>query len=155
MNKKTDMIINIYGGNNLIVSGESPAIQDVYGDMVDEFADRLKDSEEMKDVKQDIKKKSAEDLPGPVYGNFRASYYMPDVEVLSSYKVLLAECTTAHELALVVEKMLADENCKHVNKHTVVKAVFIQTLLPFAEQLVSGTTVSNIRAQINNMLTGK
>lgn len=42
----------------------------------------------------------------------------------------LGECTTARELAVVVGKMLADENCRNVDKHTVVKAAFIKSLLP-------------------------
>ena len=65
------------------------------------------------------------------------------------------ECTTARELAVVVGKMLADENCRNVDKHTVVKAAFIKSLLPFAKRLVSGGTIANIRAQINNMLASK
>ena len=63
--------------------------------------------------------------------------------------------TTARELAVVVGKMLADENCRNVDKHTVVKAAFIKSLLPFAKRLVSGGTIANIRAQINNMLASK
>lgn len=59
------------------------------------------------------------------------------------------------ELAVVVGKMLADENCRNVDKHTVVKAAFIKSLLPFAKRLVSGGTIANIRAQINNMLASK
>ena len=47
-----------------------------------------------------------------------------------AYKILLGECTTARELAVVVGKMLADENCRNVDKHTVVKAAFIKSLLP-------------------------
>ena len=42
-----------------------------------------------------------------------------------------------------------------IDKHTVVKAAFIKSLLPFAKRLVSGGTIANIRAQINNMLASK
>ena len=71
---------------------------------------------------------------------------------MRAYKILLGECTTARELAVVVGKMLADENCRNVDKHTVVKAAFIKS---FAKRLVSGGTIANIRAQINNMLASK
>ena len=52
---------------------------------------------------------------------------------MRAYKILLGECTTARELAVVVGKMLADENCRNVDKHTVVKAAFIKSLLPFCQ----------------------
>ena len=74
---------------------------------------------------------------------------------MRAYKILLGECTTARELAVVVGKMLAGENCSNGDKHTVVKAAFIKSLLPFAKRLVSGGTIANIRAQINNMLASK
>ena len=86
---------------------------------------------------------------------FYVSVYIPDIKVMRAYKILLGECTTARELAVVVGKMLADENCRNVDKHTVVKAAFIKSLLPFAKRLVSGGTIANIRAQINNMLASK
>ena len=54
---------------------------------------------------------------------------------MRAYKILLGECTTARELAVVAGKMLADENCRNVDKHTVVKAAFIKSLLPFRSPL--------------------
>ena len=38
------------------------------------------------------------------------SVYIPDIKVMRAYKILLGECTMARELAVVVGKMLADEN---------------------------------------------
>ena len=61
---------------------------------------------------------------------------------MRAYKILLGECTMARELAVVVGKMLADEHCRNVDKHTVVKAAFIKSLLPFAKRLVSGGTIA-------------
>ena len=40
MNEKPDMMINIYGGNNLIAPVASSAIQNFYGDRGDEAADQ-------------------------------------------------------------------------------------------------------------------
>lgn len=45
MNEKPDMMINIYGGNNLIAPVASSAIQNFYGDRGDEAADQPEDSE--------------------------------------------------------------------------------------------------------------
>lgn len=45
MNEKPDMMINIYGGNNLIAPVASSAIQNFYGDRGDEVADQPEDSE--------------------------------------------------------------------------------------------------------------
>lgn len=45
MNEKPDMMVNIYGGNNLIAPVASSAIQNFYGDRGDEAADQPEDSE--------------------------------------------------------------------------------------------------------------
>ena len=44
MNEKPDMMINIYGGNNLIAPVASSAIQNFYGDRGDDAADQPEDS---------------------------------------------------------------------------------------------------------------
>ena len=139
------MMINIYGGNNLIAPVASSAIQNFYGDRGDEAADQPEDSEKTESTESVTDEKPAQEPSG----------YIPDIKVMRAYKILLGECTTARELAVVVGKMLADENCRNVDKHTVVKAAFIKSLLPFAKRLVSGGTIANIRAQINNMLASK
>ena len=133
------MMINIYGGNNLIAPVASSAIQNFYGDRGDEAADQPEDSEKTENTESVADEKPAQE----------------PAELMRAYKILLGECTTARELAVVVGKMLADENCRNVDKHTVVKAAFIKSLLPFAKRLVSGGTIANIRAQINNMLASK
>ena len=74
---------------------------------------------------------------------------MHDVEKLRFYVKQIGNCNSAYELADVVKLMLEDG---HVRKEIVVKAAFIQKLLPFAANLISGGTVDNVRLQINNML---
>ena len=143
------MMINIYGGNNLIAPVASSAIQNFYGDRGDEAADQPEGTESVMDEKPAQEPAELSD------DEFYVSVYIPDIKVMRAYKILLGECTTARELAVVVGKMLADENCRNVDKHTVVKAAFIKSLLPFAKRLVSGGTIANIRAQINNMLASK
>lgn len=149
------MMINIYGGNNLIAPVASSAIQNFYGDRGDEAADQPEDSEKTESTESVTDEKPAQEPAELSDDEFYVSVYIPDIKVMRAYKILLGECTTARELAVVVGKMLADENCRNVDKHTVVKAAFIKSLLPFAKRLVSGGTIANIRAQINNMLASK
>ena len=144
-----------YGGNNLIAPVASSAIQNFYGDRGDEAADQPEDSEKTENTESVADEKPAQEPAELSDDEFYVSVYIPDIKVMRAYKILLGECTTARELAVVVGKMLADENCRNVDKHTVVKAAFIKSLLPFAKRLVSGGTIANIRAQINNMLASK
>ena len=125
------MMINIYGGNNLIAPVASSAIQNFYGDRGDEAADQPEDSEKTESTESVTDEKPAQEPAELSDDEFYVSVYIPDI------------------------KMLADENCRNVDKHTVVKAAFIKSLLPFAKRLVSGGTIANIRAQINNMLASK
>ena len=141
------MMINIYGGNNLIAPVASSAIQNFYGDRGDEAADQPEDSEKTENTESVADEKPAQEPAELSDDEFYVSVYIPDIKVMRAYKILLGECTTARELA--------DENCRNVDKHTVVKAAFIKSLLPFAKRLVSGGTIANIRAQINNMLASK
>ena len=148
------MMINIYGGNNLIAPVASSAIQNFYGDRGDEAADQPEDSEKTESTESVTDEKPAQEPAELSDDEFYVSVYIR-YKGDEAYKILLGECTTARELAVVVGKMLADENCRNVDKHTVVKAAFIKSLLPFAKRLVSGGTIANIRAQINNMLASK
>ena len=152
MNAKPDIMINIYGGNNQIAPVASSAIQNFYGDQGDEAADQPEDSERIENTERVADGEPMEKPEKMTDDEFRLSIHIPDIKVLRSYVMALGECTTAHQLAVVVRKMLTDERCKNVDKHTVVKAAFIKLLLPFAGQFTTGNTVTNIRAQINNML---
>lgn len=125
MNEKPDMMINIYGGNNLIAPVASSAIQNFYGDRGDEAADQPEDSEKTESTESVTDEKPAQEPAELSDDEFYVSVYIPDIKVMRAYKILLGECTTARELAVVVGKMLADENCRNVDKHTVVKAAFI------------------------------
>ena len=129
------MMINIYGGNNLIAPVASSAIQNFYGDRGDEAADQPEDSEKTESTESVTDEKPAQEPAELSDDEFYVSVYIPDIKVMRAYKILLGECTTARELA--------------------VKAAFIKSLLPFAKRLVSGGTIANIRAQINNMLASK
>lgn len=123
------MMINIYGGNNLIAPVASSAIQNFYGDRGDEAADQPEDSEKrriqkvwrMRSRHRNRRNCRMMNLRIGLYTRYKGDEGLQDT---------LGECTTARELAVVVGKMLADENCRNVDKHTVVKAAFIKSLLP-------------------------
>lgn len=149
MNEKTEIVINIFGGNIQIAPVATSVIQNFYGNRIDEVADQSEDFEGVENTKSAA---NAEDMKGMTADEFHLYFYMPDIEVLKIYVTFVGEWTTAHELAAVVKKMIADEKCKNVNKSTVVKAAFIKSLLPFAVRLTSGGSVDNVRAQINYML---
>ena len=61
MNEKPDMMINIYGGNNLIAPVASSAIQNFYGDRGDEAADQPEDSEKTESTESVTDEKPAQD----------------------------------------------------------------------------------------------
>ena len=61
MNEKPDMMINIYGGNNLIAPVASSAIQNFYGDRGDEAADQPEDSEKTENTESVADEKPAQE----------------------------------------------------------------------------------------------
>lgn len=152
MNEKPNIVINIFGGNGQIAPVATSIVLNFYGNQGDEVANQPEVTEEMKHKESVVEAEKGDDAEEMTDEEFHLSVYVPDKEALKAYIALVGECTTAYELASVVVEMLADEKCGKINKNTVVKAVFIKSLLPFAGRLISGNTVNNIRTQINNML---
>lgn len=144
MNEKSEMNIplgveiNIYGGTVMIASAATTAVQNLFGGQGAEAA---------------VMEEDVESFASLTENEHRLLAYVWDVKRLKEYVHLIGECVSAHELALmVVERMLGEE---HVQKDTVVKAAFIESLLPFAVRITSGNTVDNVRQQINNALMSK
>ena len=133
-NNKPEMEIKIFGGTNMIAPVATTAVQNFYGDRFAEVARHPGDSEGIDSLND---------------AECQLFTYVPDVKKVQEYVRLIGECTTAHELAEVVGIMLDEP---HIRKDTVVKAAFIEVLLPFATQLTSGGKVDNVRQHINNML---
>ena len=69
---------------------------------------------------------------------FYVSVYIPDIKVMRAYKILLGECTTARELAVVVGKMLADENCRNVGQTHGGESGFHQVVATFCQTACVG-----------------
>lgn len=134
INNKPEIEIKIFGGTNMIAPVATTAVQNFYGDRFAEVAHHPEDSEDID---------SLSDTECQLFT------YVPDVKKVREYVRLIGSCTTAHELAEVVGIMLDEP---HIRKDTVVKAAFIEVILPFASQVTSGAKVDNVRQHINNVL---
>ena len=92
MNEKPDMMINIYGGNNLIAPVASSAIQNFYGDRGDEAADQPEDSEKTESTESVTDEKPAQEPAELSDDEFYVSVYIR-YKGDEAYKILLGECT--------------------------------------------------------------
>ena len=128
----SDINITINGGNNQILPNATEAKQIFYGD---QFADKkLQEESPKEEIIPEVEKLS-------IYIN---------KENIPGYLAQIGECQTATELAKVVIEMKKNES--RLNDEEIVKARFINLLLPFAFKLTKGTSVDNIRARINDAL---
>ena len=129
---KSNITFNIYGGSNQILPTATQAVQNFYGD---EFA------------KEKLVKEGLADAP--LTDDERGlSLYINNGSALRGYVTLLRTCHTARELAEVVATICQQEPA--VTEQLIVKAEFIQLLLPFVPEWSKGQTISNIRTAINN-----
>ena len=126
----SDVNITINGGINQILPDATEAKQIFYGD---QFAEKLLN-------KEPLKEESTPEVD-------KLSIYI-NKEHIPGYLAQIAECQTATELAKVVVEMAEQE--PHLTAEEIVKARFINLLLPFAFKLSKGTSVDNIRARIND-----
>ena len=126
------IVFNIYGGSNQILPNATSATQNYYGD-------------EAELEKDDV---SMDKEPALSPEAMRLFSYINKVEDLRIYLVQIAECTNAVELARVIVKM--GEREPKITSEEMVKERFISLFFPLTPLFVSGKTVSNIRARINN-----
>ena len=126
----SDVSITINGGINQILPDATEAKQIFYGD---KFAEKLLNRESLKEE------------PTPEVD--KLSIYI-NKEHIPGYLAQIGECQTATELAKVVVEMAEQE--PRLTAEEIVKARFINLLLPFAFKLSKGTSVDNIRARIND-----
>lgn len=122
---KTEITINIHGGNNQILPNATHAEQHFH-----------------------YHGSGQQELPS------RACIYN-NVEVDAGYLTKLHQCYTASDLARVIVEMVRDTSIPYLDKTLAVKAAFFTSLRPFCPNLTNGVTESNIRAQINKELAIK
>lgn len=123
--EKSNVTINIHGGNNQILPNAVHAEQHFH----------YHDAE-----------KQEEPTRTRIYDN---------VEVGAEYITKLRRCCTASDIAGVVAEMVRDESIPYLDKALAVKAAFFTNLLPFCRNVRSGITESNLRARINAALATK
>ena len=126
------IVFNIYGGSNQILPNATSATQNYYADEAEPEED---------DVNKD-----EEPILSPEATHLFS--YINKVEDLRVYLVQIAECTIAGELARVIVNMAERE--PKITPEEIVKERFISLFLPLTPLFVSGKTISNIRARINN-----
>ena len=126
------IVFNIYGGSNQILPNATSATQNYYGDEAE--------------LEKDDVSKDKEPILSPEAT--RLFSYINKVEDLRVYLVQIAECTNAVELARVIVNMAERE--PKITPEEIVKERFISLFLPLTPLFVSGKTISNIRARINN-----
>lgn len=143
----TDVIFNIYGGNNQILPNATKAEQNFYGEEYAEKKLGKKVHDEVSEEMQsnvDVKDSScalSEDEQ-------RLAIYVNNVETLRGYIALLRSCKTARELGEVVATMCQQEST--ITEELIVKQCFITLLLPFVPKWKKGQTIDNIRVAINS-----
>lgn len=126
----SDIHITINGGTNTIVPNATKVEQHFHGILQEENLQPEETSEE-------------DSIPETE----RLSIYINKAE-LPRYLSMLSECYTATELAKVVVTMAEQE--PKLTAEEIVKARFINLLLPHAPQLTKGTSIDNIRQRIND-----
>lgn len=127
---KTDIVINISGGNNQILPNATHAVQNFYG----------KELNEADTAQREI---TASD-PEPEQGGL--SQLIVNKDRLDYYTHAMSHCLNARQLGLVVVDMVNDNDVK-LNKDDMVKQRFINVIRPYAPQVT--TSVVNIRKYIN------
>lgn len=122
---KSNVTINIHGGNNQILPNATHAEQHFHYHSTEQ---------------------PEESTRTRIYNN---------VEVDAGYIAKLRQCCTASDLAKVVAEMVHDPSIPYLDGVLAVKASFFTRLLPFCPNVTKGITESNLRSQINKELATK
>ena len=132
--EKTNIIFNISGGNNQILPNATKAEQHFYGD---QFA-------------KEALRNGATAEPPLTDDERRLAMFVESEESVRNYVASLKVCKTAAEVGKVVAIMC--ENEPRLDEQRVVKAEFIETLIPLIPGVEKGRGIDNLRIQINNAL---
>ena len=145
---KSNVTINIQGGNNQILPNATHAVQYFYGD---KFAHE-KQIEKAENITSDSNRGKTRSESISEEATKRLSIYISESEQLLYYIEKLKVCTTAAELAKVAMEIYKTPEIESVDKEEVVKARFIETILALCPKFTKGNSISNIRIQINELL---
>lgn len=129
--EKNNITFNIYGGSNQILPNATHAEQHFYGD---QFA-------------KEALRNGATAEPPLTPDERRLLVFIEKEESLRNYLASLAVCKTASDVGKVVALM-----CEHeprLTEERIVKAEFIENLIPLIPEVSKGRGIDNLRIQIN------
>ena len=140
-----DVKISIHDSIVQVLPNATKAVQNFYGD---QFAEQILS-------KQEAAEDSSSDAESPEVDSPEAKKLALYIgkDSLPIFLTQIRDCNNATDLALVVVSMLDQEN--KLTEDVVVRSSFIQLLLPFATKIISGRSVNNIRARINDALIAR
>ena len=133
----SEITINIYGGNNLVMPNATHAEQHYHHH-----------SEEPSPSENQALEPSPHEE-----GHQRLSIYINKVEDLNGYISLLTTCKTASEVGEVIATMC--ENEPSIDSALIAKECFIRLLLPFIPNVEKGKGIDNLRIQIDKAWTAR
>lgn len=136
-NSESNIIFNIHGGTVQIAPNATMQQQNFYGD---QFAERMLQSED----------KASETM---TEDEQRLAIYIKDEETRRRYISSLNACQSAKEVGEVAVTMYRNEEA--IYEELIVKAEFINLLIPFLTHVESGKSVDNLRCAINNALEAR
>ena len=133
---KKGIVFNIYGGSNQILPNATKGEQIFYGDQFAREALR-KDSEAERMLTDEER---------------RLAVFVEKEESLRNYVAQLAVCKTAGDVGEIVALMC--ENEPRLTEERIVKAKFIETLIPLIPGVEQGRSIDNLRIQIDKAWQG-
>ena len=136
-NSESNIIFNIQGSTVQIAPHATMQQQNFYGDR---FAERMLQSEGLESEARNDDEQ-------------RLAIYIKDEEARRSYISNLTACQSAKEVGEVVVTMCRHEEA--VYDELIVKAEFINLLLPFLTHVKSGKSIDNLRCAINSALEAR
>lgn len=128
----SEIIFNIYGGNNQILPNATEANQ-YYGDNGHKGDDGHTGTEQL--------------IPSLTPEAQRLSLYVSNIKALHGYLTLLSQCTSAREVGETVALMAQKEPA--LTSEEIVKERFIALLPPLTPQLTKGMSIDNLRIHID------
>lgn len=138
----SDIIFNIHGGNNQIAPNATHATQNI-NTSGDSEAKQYTQAEVVSPLHDTILG-ADDEVPNEAQ---RLTLYI-NRDTLPQYLNQINACQSATELAKVIVNMQQEE--PRLAAEEIVKERFIKQILFFAHNLQKGTTISNVRARIND-----
>lgn len=142
----SEVTINIHGGNNQILPNATQGIQNFYGD---EYRPQPQ-TDAPPAAGNDCVTPAPEPTSAEQQARERLALYINKEEQLTAFLHTLQSCTTAAEAGRAVVEQ--GQKTPSLNDQVIVQQAFIETLLPFLNQVNKGKSISNLRTAINNAL---